>query len=331
MYKSPDKNIWRGRIDAEDGSTGLRWHQMVECIDLAARGLPALEDIQTGFALIGFRCDEGVRRNKGRTGAVDGPEAIRTASVNFAWHFNKNHVRLLDCGDVVCEDNKLEEAQEELSDRIKLIIQEGYYPLILGGGHEVSFGGFKGVSNDKRFKDKAIGIINFDAHFDLRDFSEQASSGTPFLQIAELCSTNQKPFRYMSLGIQPQSNTETLFRKANELKVEYVLGNDLIEQNVPNIEYAITKYINKSNGIYLTVDLDVFDISNAPGVSAPAVPGIDKKVMLRVLKIILDSGKVVACDIAEMNPAFDSDGRTANLAAFLLYEITHHLSVQSRI
>ena len=61
---------WQGRIDAEENGPSLRWHQQVQPFAAASQG---------GVALIGFAVDEGVRRNGGRVGAAQGPQAIRQA------------------------------------------------------------------------------------------------------------------------------------------------------------------------------------------------------------------------------------------------------------
>jgi formiminoglutamase len=60
----PDMSVWTGRVDTADGPNALRWHQMVK---------PLAADSPPGIVLIGFACDEGVRRNGGRVGAKDGP------------------------------------------------------------------------------------------------------------------------------------------------------------------------------------------------------------------------------------------------------------------
>jgi len=212
----------------------------------------------------------------------------------------------------------LEESQDELASLVTMIMKHGYFPIILGGGHEVSFGAYKGVFRSHGNDKPEIGIINFDAHFDLRDYSEGASSGTPFLQIADLCSSNIK-FNYLCLGIQAHVNTRNLFKKAMELNVSFVQGDELTENDVPQIKILIQNFLKETDSIYLTIDLDVFDMTDAPGVSAPAMPGADKRVVLKLLKTILESGKVAACDIAEMNPRFDVDNRTAKLAAYLVF------------
>src|SRR5690625_4448072 len=71
IYELTDKHIWQGRID--DDSESLRYHQTVKI-----KSIDTLKkQTKNSFSLIGFQCDEGVRRNLGRTGAAKGPEAIR--------------------------------------------------------------------------------------------------------------------------------------------------------------------------------------------------------------------------------------------------------------
>lgn len=119
-----------------------------------------------------------MKRNKGRVGAADAPDAIRTQLANLPIH---RPVSLVDLGTVTCEYENLEQAQSELAEQVANSLQNGLKPIVLGGGHEVAFGSFSGLFQyvQAHAPDKKIGIINFDAHFDLRE-AEHATSGTPF-------------------------------------------------------------------------------------------------------------------------------------------------------
>ena len=86
-------------------------------------------------------------------------------------------------------------------------------PIILGGGHETAYGHYLGVRNYIG-KEAKLGIINIDAHFDLRPYNEQPSSGTMFRQILEQDENSS----YLVLGIQRYGNTQALFDKADELE-----------------------------------------------------------------------------------------------------------------
>ncbi|PQL75476.1 formimidoylglutamase, partial [Acinetobacter baumannii] len=96
-------------------------------------------------------------------------------------------VSIVDLGTVTCEYGNLEQAQSELAEQVANSLEHGLKPVVLGGGHEVAFGSFSGLFQyvQAHAPDKKIGIINFDAHFDLRE-AEHATSGTPFLQAARL-------------------------------------------------------------------------------------------------------------------------------------------------
>ena len=117
---------WRGRIDAADGDSGRRWHQVVEPLDAAARA---------GVALLGFMSDEGVARNQGRTGALEGPRALRRALAPLAYHAGRG-TPLYDAGDVACEDHDLEGAQATLGAQVAGHLGRGHFPMLLVVGRK---------------------------------------------------------------------------------------------------------------------------------------------------------------------------------------------------
>jgi formiminoglutamase len=315
-YQSIDQRSWEGRRDGETESH-LRWHQVVRTINLARDG----ESLWNGaHVLLGFCCDEGVGRNQGRVGAADGPGAIRKVLRNLPVHHNNP---LFDGGNVVCEDGNLERVQEVLADAVALIVRDGGFPIVLGGGHEVTYGHFKGLYQYYG-KDRTIGIINFDAHFDLRVPVEgRPTSGTGFYQIAQDLHAGEREMAYLAIGIQQISNTRVLFNTATELGVEYILADELrMGAGISGHLHRIDAFIEQCDVVYLTVDLDVFAAAYAPGVSATAFSGIiPEDIFFRLFHRILDSGKLVSMDIAELNPRYDLDDRTAKLAADLIFKL----------
>ncbi len=319
MYSPSTTNTWQGRIDHNEGDLGHRWHQKIKLIDLSKEKLPELKENEKGIAIIGFKCDEGVKRNKGRTGAKYGPDSLRIACSNHADHFHHD-TKIFDCGDIICEDGDLENAQKELQNLISAIRLKGYLSFVFGGGHEVAFPHYMG-SFDACPKEKSIGIINFDAHFDLRKPEKIASSGTPFYQISEKCIENNLAFNYFCIGIQESANTKALFERADKLGVDYIFANEL-NQTI-SIDYLnqIKPFIEKVDHVYLTICLDVFDISFAPGVSAPSAIGLQPGIALELIEEIVASGKLISADIAELNPSLDQDSKTSKLAAKFAYKI----------
>ncbi len=298
--------VWAGRTDPEPDSP--RWHQRIQ---------PLSAESQPGVALIGFASDEGVRRNHGRVGAVSGPEAIRKALANLAWHRSGP---AFDAGDVVCADADLDAAQARLGANVALLLEAGHLPIVLGGGHEVAFGSWQGIA--QHMADQAsprIGIINFDAHFDLRDPSFVHSSGTPFAQIAEQCAARNWPFKYACLGVSRASNTRALYQRAEALNVMVREDREFRADSIGQIATDVQSFIDACDVIYLTIDIDVLPACEAPGVSAPAPRGVPLALLEPLLELIRDSGKLRLADLAELNPNHDIDTRTARVAARLIH------------
>lgn len=316
----PEMTCWTGRIDPEPDSP--RWHQRIQ--PLAADGPP-------GVALVGFASDEGVRRNHGRVGAASAPRALRKALANLAWH---RQGAAYDAGDVVCVEGDLEAAQVRLGQRVCGLLDAGHLPVVLGGGHEVAYGSWLGIAEHMAARTDAprmdgprmdaprIGIINFDAHFDLRDPAHVQSSGTPFAQIAEQCATRGWPFRYACLGVSRASNTRALFQRAAELDVLVREDHEIRESSLVDIGHELSAFMAGCDAIYLTIDIDVLPACEAPGVSAPAARGVPLTLLEPLLERVRDSGKLRLADLAELNPEHDIDSRTARVAARLIHLLT---------
>jgi len=303
-------SVWQGRADDAEGALGRRWHQLMQ---------PLSKDTRAGtVVLMGFACDAGVARNHGRVGAVDGPFAIRRALRNMPVH---ECSLIADAGDVSCSGDALEAAQQELADRVAHELAARRFPLVLGGGHEMAWGSFVGLAAYLAGSGKAprIGIVNFDAHFDLRR-DARGTSGTPFLQMAHDCDARDWPFRYACLGVSRYSNTEALFSRARELGVLFKLD-DALNETVGG--GALASFLSDVDHVYMTVCLDVLPAAVAPGVSAPAARGVGLDVLEPMIDAVCASGKVRLADIAEMNPRFDIDGRTAAVAARLVARIAN--------
>ena len=305
-----DATTWTGRIDAAEGPRALRWHQRVR----ATRG----EIAAPGVALLGFACDAGVARNLGRVGAVAGPQSLRSALANMAWQHGD--LPVFDAGDVICEGDELESAQSAFGNELFSLMSEGFRPIGLGGGHETAYGSWLGLAAfaAKQKRVPRIGIINFDAHFDLRT-SDRASSGTPFKQISDDCTRRGWPFQYACLGIAETANTAALFNQAGRLGVWW--ETDSVTQNADNPELLakLERFVRGVDWLYVSICLDVLPAATAPGVSAPAGFGMPLAVLESLLKYLKQSGKVRYTDIVELNPKFDIDQRTAKVAARLIW------------
>ncbi len=305
-----DMSTWTGRTDPEANTD--RWHQQVQPFSTAA---------EPGTTLIGFCSDEGVRRNKGRVGAAQGPAAMRKTLASLAWH---QSAPVYDAGDVVCAGEDLEAAHSALAEQVAECLAHRQLPIVMGGGHEVAFGSWSGLAQHLATQEECprIGIINFDAHFDLRDPGFVVSSGTPFAQIAQVCEQKDWPFQYACLGVSRGSNTRALFDKAEQLQVLTWEDRTMTQSRLAEMHSELGDFIGRCDHLYLTIDIDVFPAAQAPGVSAPAARGVALDVIEPLIEQITASGKLRLADLAELNPEFDVDGHTARLAARLIHTLT---------
>lgn len=299
--------IWTGRFDGDEPL----YHRIFQRVSLEEN----YDNISTNdFVLHGFAVDEGVKRNKGRVGSKDAPDVIRKNISNFPVINPKFNLR--DFGNIKCEDEDLENAQIQLADKVQIVLEKGGKSVVFGGGHELTFAHYSGIK--KAFPTQKMGIINIDAHFDNREIDPNigASSGTGFWQIAQ-----EKDIHSLHIGIQRNSNTLKLFDTAHQFGMKYILAEELFFENLPNLYPKINEFIEQSDVVYLTICMDVFNVSIAPGVSALAYNGIfADAAFMHLFKLILGSEKLLAMDVAEVNPTYDTNEITARLAASLVNE-----------
>jgi formiminoglutamase len=315
MYQKAERGQWAGRVDPGSAQS-LRFHQIIKFLDLE-NPIKASSSAEA-YALMGFACDEGVQRNSGRAGAAAGPEALRQALSNLATH---RPLALYDAGDVLCGDGNLERSQEVLGEKVAQLLEKKYRPILIGGGHEISWGHFRGLEKFMRSqKGKKLGILNFDAHFDLRPYPAGPHSGSSFLQIADFLRLQKEEFKYLAVGIQEASNTAALFETASMLGVRHVLSEECRPWKMDKVVQEVERFLGEIDHLYLTIDLDVFAAHLAPGVSAPALNGINPDCLVTLFTMLRESGKLLSVDLAELNPQFDLDSRTSKLAAYLIYQ-----------
>lgn len=307
LWKPVSEQVWQGRDDSAEASNAKRIFQTIR---QQAQFAPA----SSGIALLGFGCDEGVKRNHGRPGAVQAPDVLRKALANMASH--QGHERLADLGTIEVEGDGLEAAQRVLSDAVTACQRAGMHTLVFGGGHETAWAHGRGVLD--AYPHERVAIINLDAHLDLRK-AERATSGTPFRQLAHYCAEQSRAFQYACFGVSRAANTQALWDEAERLNVTLV--EDLHFRR--DALSALEEVLARADSVYLTIDLDVLPAGEMPAVSAPAALGIPALDLLPVIERICRSGKLRAADLVEFNPHYDQDGQGAKLAARLAWQIAH--------
>lgn len=293
---------WTGRDDPEDGPNAKRLHHFAS--DKGKR------------ALIGFASEAGVKRNKGRVGAKQGPAALRAALGGLpAPHDAEPFV---DLGDIDIDGDDVEVGQALLGQHVSEALAAHDRVIVLGGGHETAYGSYLGLAD--RYPDKKIGVINLDAHLDLRNIGEAGpSSGTPFNQIHALAP---EQFDYLCIGAAEEANTVALFDRANEWGVRVVMDKALLN-NPHAADVEISAMVRRCDVIYLTIDIDLMPHYQAPGVSAPAARGVPFFIVEHLVKTVIAACKeaerpLPLADIVELSPPFDRDNMTAKSASLLV-------------
>ena len=270
------------------------------------------------IVIVGFPHDEGVRRNGGRVGAASAPDEIRKQLYKFCpdpgnGEFLTTVEATMDAGNVT-PSSSLEDTQEKLATIVGSIISDNKIPIILGGGHETSYGHFLGYVNAGR----DVSIINLDAHPDVRPLIDgKGHSGSPFRQAAEHSAHRLKKYTVMGLQRHAVALNHIQYLEKSEFPFSFRDKYDLV---------AWSAALAVGSCMMVTFDMDAMDGSIAPGVSAPSVNGLSSRDFLEAAYAAGVSPNVHSIDVVEVNPAFDIDNRTARLAAVGIWNFLRGVS-----
>lgn len=296
-------------------------------------------ELRNKCVIIGIPDSRGVLNNQGNPGAEKGPEAFRSA---FYKHYDmrlKNSVtlsqNLCDLGDVTLASS-IEETHDRLAAVVQWSLQNGAATVfVIGGGHDFSFGSYKG--HCLALPGQVIPVVNLDAHFDLRQCGPGGviNSGTPFRRIIESFPHPVAGGRaLLELGIQVGRNGQDLFDYADSCNVATVVYDSLSKSwthlklgkvQLPlthvqeHLEFCETCAWDKQNSLHLSLDLDVFSQSIAPGTSASTPLGASLEDLGEVMSYLLCRTNCRVVDIAELCPSRDVNDMTSRLAAGLVY------------
>ncbi len=278
--------------------------------------------------LVGFPQDEGVRRNGGRVGAAAAPDAIRQQLRRLTpWdgRWGVELPSLLDAGNVHC-DADLEATQSRLGEVVGQVLSAGAVPVVLGGGHETAYGHYLGYVT----AGLQAGIINLDAHLDVRPLMEgQGHSGTPFRQALEHPTHPLPGEHYVCLGAQPHSvsrqHLQWLEQRGGvvcwaELAREFFL--------MERFTLAVQRLQAAGCQVCVTLDADVVHARDVPGVSAPNALGLDGT---RVTWCAYLAGRercVRSFELVEINPRYDRDHQSVRWAAAVVWNFLAGLALR---
>lgn len=241
------------------------------------------------------------------TGAAGGPAAIRAAmrsgSGNDATESGFEVVPLLDdLGDVAVANEAGSWADAELvTAAVGRELDRGRRCVVLGGDHSVTFPVLRAVSARHR----PLTVVHVDAHPDLYDDLDgnPLSHASPFARALEQGCID----RLVQLGIRTANRHQR--EQAARWGVEMISPRRLGDFDPGSL----------APPIYLTVDLDGLDPSEAPGVSHHEPGGLTVREVLDVIDAL--PGPIVGADVVELNPSRDVVGMTAMLGAKLVKEV----------
>jgi formiminoglutamase len=281
--------------------------------------------------LIGFPQDEGVRRNGGRPGTAEAPREIRRFLYRLTPWDALCQADLadgppLDIGNVRI-DGSMEHSQEVLGKIVGDILAAGAVPVVLGGGHETAFGHFLGYAQ----ANLPVGIINIDAHLDLRPaINGLGHSGSPFRQAIE-----NSPFRlfgsnYVCMGAQPHAVSREHWRYACRHGCAIYWGRSLWGRTGRCFEEEVQRLEKEGCRVYLSIDADSVRMEEVPGVSAPNALGLIGEEVMNCARIAGVSPAVGSFDLVEINPRFDRDGQSARWAALVIWHFLVGLAGRQR-
>lgn len=303
LLSTPDPEIFFSRNDPHDLRMG----------DLTAHD-PEQFPGTARVALIGMPQDIGVERNGGRPGARHAPEAIRRMLYRMTPYDVETdrsipHGFLFDLGDINC-NGELEEIHDRLTEAVAIVRKHGLIPLVLGGGHDTTYAAASGVYA----VDGPFGMINLDAHLDVRPPKPNRNSGTSFRMLLEEGKIASGYF--VEFGIQSFANAEEHVRWLNQNGGRII---SLEEVRAKGFNKSLsTAYLIASSdvaGVYGTLDIDGVRAADAPGVSATMPDGFTATELLATARMLGRRPSTIALDIVEVNPSFDRDNITAKLAA----------------
>jgi agmatinase len=225
------------------------------------------------------------------TGTANGPKAILEASQQLEAFDGKGipgRTGIYTHPPVLCRAEKKEEDIEQISKVVARVLENNSIPVIIGGEHTVTLGSLTA------FKDleEKIGVVQFDAHADLRDTYD----GNPLSHACVIRRAYDMGYYIMQIGIRSLSQEEHVFRKAKNLPC---LTAETINQNGVPIEILPPDF---PKNIYITFDVDCFDPSVMPATGTPEPGGLTWYQVMDALKRVAAGRKICGVDVVELAP-----------------------------
>ncbi|MFC7062957.1 arginase [Halobacillus seohaensis] len=287
------------------------------------------------LSIIGVPMDLG----QNRRGVDMGPSAIRYAGV--VERLEQLRLNIEDLGDIEISrpnpnnDQKVDnlrnlqeiaEGSLRLAEKVDEVVQQGSFPLVLGGDHSIAMGTFAGIS--KHYEN--LGVIWYDAHGDLNTGDSSPSGnihGMPLavsLGIGHEKLTNIlgytpkiKPENIVIVGARSLDEGEKELIKDKGIKV-YTM-HEVDKMGMPTVISETMDYLkNRTDGVHLSLDLDGLDPHEAPGVGTPVIGGLSYRESHLAMEMLSQSQMITSAEFVEVNPILDEKNKTAGMAVGLM-------------
>jgi formiminoglutamase len=261
-------------------------------------GFPELENVQ--LALIGVPEDRNAPANNGSALA---PDSVR----NFLYrlHSGSFDLKMADLGNIQ-PGHSTEDTYFALRSSIDALIRLNIVPVIIGGSQDLSYAQFLGYKD----LEQTINVVAIDSVFDLGNPDEDITH-TSYLGKIILHQPNYL-FNYSNIGYQTYLVEQTALDMMTRLYFDvYRLGQvrDKIEEAEPVIRQADM----------LTFDITAIKHSDAPANPNASPNGFYAEEACQMMRYAGMNDKLSSLGIYEINPGYDDSGKTAHLAAQMIW------------
>ncbi len=212
---------------------------------------------------------------------------------------------------------------EELAGRVAAIAKGGGFPLVLGGDHSVAIGTLAGVARAGR----RPGVIWLDAHPDMNSPETTPSGNVHGMPFAIALGIAAAPFpAALRATADPAAAALVGIRDVDPGERENIKRTGVLALTIADIdrvgmgqvmERAIAA-ARKGEGIHVSLDMDVLDPHEAPGVGTPVRGGISYREAQLAMEMVAATGKLMSLEVMEVNPVLDRENATAALAVELI-------------
>lgn len=280
---------------------------------------PYTEDwdaIDAQVAVLGAPYDFGCQY---RSGSRFGPRSIREASTLFSFGHSGAYdpeddityltdATIVDIGDADIIHTDTTQSHKNIEFGVRKILAAGAIPVVLGGDHSIN------IPCINAFDDQEpIHLVQIDAHLDFVDerHGVKYGHGNPMRRAAE----KDYVTGLSQIGIRNVSSTaKDGYDAAREMGSDILSVRQFRKLGVE----AVLERIPAGKRYYVTIDIDGFDPSIAPGTGTPSHGGFLYYEGLELLDGLAKRGQVVGVDLVEVAPDYDHAGSTSTLAAQLL-------------